>query len=109
MMFYNVFGDSVATTKNLLKAISQYTVSLATYNSKYDKVMRHEKDVFFSSQEKNGYELFKRNCGTCHNEPMLTNDSLQIMVCLWTPTIKIMEELQLLKILKIVLILECQP
>lgn len=74
-MFYNVFGDSVATTKNLLKAISQYTVSLVTYNSKYDKVMRHEKDVFFSSQEKNGYELFKRNCGTCHNEPMLTNDS----------------------------------
>ena len=66
------------------------------------------KDVFFSSQEKNGYELFKRNCGTCHNEPMLTNDSFLIMVYLWTPTIKIMEELRLLKILKTVLILECQ-
>jgi len=74
-LFYNVYGDSIVRTKSLLKALIQFTVSLVTYNSKYDKVMRHEKDIFFSEQELKGYNLFKRNCGSCHSEPLLTNDS----------------------------------
>lgn len=74
-LFYKAFGDSIATTKTLLKALAQYTVSLETYNSKYDKVMRHENGVFFTKQEESGYNLFRINCGTCHNEPLLTNDS----------------------------------
>ncbi len=74
-LFYNVFKDSIVTTKSLLKALTQFTVSLETYNSKYDKVMRHEKGIFFNEQEEKGYSLFKTNCGTCHNEPLLTNDS----------------------------------
>lgn len=74
-LFYNAFGDSLVTTKTLLKALTQFTVSLETYNSKYDKVMRHEKDVFFTEQEENGFNLFKRNCETCHREPLTTNDS----------------------------------
>ena len=47
-LFNTAFGDSVITTKKLLQAISQFTVSLQTYNSKYDKVMRQEKDIFFT-------------------------------------------------------------
>jgi len=74
-LFYNVYSDSLVTTKSLLKVLTQFTVSLVTYNSKYDKVMRHEKDIFFTEQEEKGYNLFKRNCGSCHNEPLLTNDS----------------------------------
>ncbi|WP_353083189.1 cytochrome c peroxidase [Flavobacterium sp.] len=72
-MFYKVFGDSLINTKNLLKAIGQFTVSLQSYNSKYDKVMRHEKEVFFTDQEVNGHQLFKKNCESCHKEPLLTN------------------------------------
>ena len=74
-MFFNAFGDSIATTKLLLKALAQYTVSLESYNSKYDKVQRHEKGFSFTKQEENGYNLFKINCATCHNEPLLTNTS----------------------------------
>ncbi len=74
-LFNNVFGDSLVTTKKLLKAIAQFTVSLQTYNSKYDKVTRHEKDIFFTVQEENGHQLFKRNCESCHKEPLLTNDN----------------------------------
>ena len=74
-LFFNTFGDSIATTKLLLKALAQYTVSLESYNSKYDKVQRHEKGVSFTKQEENGYNLFKINCATCHNEPLLTNSS----------------------------------
>jgi len=73
-LFYKVFGDSVITTNNLLKSIAQFTVSLQTYNSKYDKVMRHEKGFFFTEQEQNGHQLFKRNCESCHKEPLLTNE-----------------------------------
>jgi len=73
-LFYKVFGDSVITTNNLLKSIAQFTVSLQSYNSKYDKVMRHEKGVFFTEQEQNGHQLFKRNCESCHKEPLITNE-----------------------------------
>jgi cytochrome c peroxidase len=73
-LFNYAFGDSIVTTKKLLQAIAQFTVSLQSYNSKYDKVMHHEKDVFFTDQEENGHQLFKRNCESCHKEPLLTNN-----------------------------------
>ncbi len=73
-MFYRAFGDSIPTTKTLLKAITQFTVALESSNSKFDKVMRHEKDVFFTEQEANGFELFKKNCASCHRDPLFTND-----------------------------------
>lgn len=74
-LFYNAFKDSIINTKSLLKAIAQYTVSLETYNSKFDKVMRHEKDVFFTEQEEKGFELFRKKCISCHRDPLFTNDS----------------------------------
>lgn len=73
-LFYNAFNDSVITTKSLMNAITQFTVSLETTNSKFDKVMRHERDVFFTKQEENGFELFKKNCIKCHRDPLFTND-----------------------------------
>ena len=73
-MFYRAFGDSIPTTKTLLKAITQFTVALESSNSKFDKVMSHEKDVFFTEQEANGFELFKKNCASCHRDPLFTND-----------------------------------
>ena len=73
-MFYRTFGDSIPTTANLLKALTQFTVSLESYNSKFDKVMRHDKDVFFTNQEANGFDLFKKNCASCHKDPLFTND-----------------------------------
>lgn len=74
-LFYNAFNDSVISTQLVLSAIAQFTVSLESYNSKYDKVIRHEKNIFFTEQEKKGYNLFKINCATCHNEPLITNNS----------------------------------
>ena len=75
LLFYKAFGDSIPSTKLLMKALAQFTVSLVSSNSKYDKVMRHEKDIFFTVQEENGSQLFKRNCESCHREPLLTNDN----------------------------------
>ncbi|MBS1636010.1 MAG: c-type cytochrome [Bacteroidetes bacterium] len=71
--FYKAFGDSVITSQKLLKALAQYMVMLESYNSRYDKVMRHETGAVFTDAEQHGYELFKMHCASCHAEPLFTN------------------------------------
>ena len=70
-LFYNAYGDSLATGERTLKAISQFMLTLVSANSKYDRVML-QKDTF-TVKELNGYNLFKKNCSTCHKEPLFTN------------------------------------
>lgn len=76
-MFYKAFKDSIVTSQHLFKALAQFTLLLESYNSKYDKVMRKEKDVSFTPEEQNGYTLFKKNCASCHTEPLFTNHTFQ--------------------------------
>ena len=74
-LFYKAYQDSVITGEHLLKAIAQFMLTLVSSNSKYDSVMRHQ--VVFSNQEKKGYQLFKKNCNTCHAEPLFTNHEFE--------------------------------
>jgi cytochrome c peroxidase len=74
-LFYKAFGDSVITGEHTLKAISQFMLTLVSSNSKYDSVMR--KQSVFTSQENNGYVLFKKSCASCHTEPLFTNDDFR--------------------------------
>jgi cytochrome c peroxidase len=74
-LFFHAFGDSIVTGEHTLKAISQFMLSLVSANSKYDKVMRHE--LTFTAQESNGYILFKKNCASCHTEPLFTNNRFE--------------------------------
>jgi cytochrome c peroxidase len=67
-LFYAAFGDSTASSKQLLKSIAQFTSSLISSNSKYDQYIR--KEVDFTKQEKNGLKLFRKNCAACHKEPL---------------------------------------
>jgi len=62
--------DSINKTQ-LLQSISQFILSLVSANSKYDSVMQHK--LSFTTQELNGYQLFKKNCSSCHTEPLFTN------------------------------------
>jgi cytochrome c peroxidase len=73
-LFYSAFNDSVITGERFLKAMSQFMLTLVSANSKYDKVKRHEAGVVFSKQEENGYRLFKKNCASCHREPLFTTN-----------------------------------
>lgn len=70
--FKVVFGDSLITTKHLLKALAQYTVSLVSTNSKYDQYIRG--DVEFTAQEKAGLKLFKKHCNSCHTAPLFNTN-----------------------------------
>jgi cytochrome c peroxidase len=71
ILFFAAFGDSIASGAKMLKALSQFQLTLISSNSKYDKVIL--KKANFTEQEKKGYELFKKNCNSCHREPMFTN------------------------------------
>ncbi|MCF8450712.1 MAG: c-type cytochrome [Taibaiella sp.] len=73
-LFYQAFADSTITGEHFLKAISQFMLTLISANSRYDKVMRHEPGITFTSQEKNGYKLFRKNCASCHREPLFTTN-----------------------------------
>jgi len=71
-LFYAAFRDSVISGAHLLKALSQFQLTLISANAKYDQVMRGEEGVAFSAQENQGFALFKTHCQTCHPAPLFT-------------------------------------
>lgn len=75
--FYATFGDSAITGQRVLKAIAQFTGMFESFNSRYDKYMRHEPGGALSEQELNGLKIFRKNCASCHEEPLFTNYSYQ--------------------------------
>ncbi|MCO4814053.1 MAG: c-type cytochrome [Flavobacteriales bacterium] len=75
MKFSRVFGDTIISTKRLLQAITQFTGSLISSNSRYDQYQR--KEIEFSIQEKKGLKLFKKNCNSCHTAPLFNSNNLE--------------------------------
>ncbi|MCX8523163.1 c-type cytochrome [Chryseobacterium formosus] len=69
-LFYKSFGDSLATSERLMKALSQFQLTIVSAHSKYDKVKQGK--AKFTQSEKNGYQLFKQNCSSCHKEPLFS-------------------------------------
>ena len=74
-LFKEAFGTEKITGQLTLKALSQFVLLLTTSNSKYDKVVRKEEK--FTEMEQKGYNLFKTNCASCHQEPLFTNDAFE--------------------------------
>jgi cytochrome c peroxidase len=73
--FQNAFGDEDVTSQRMLKALAQFMVTLVSANSKYDKVARGEAQFTFT--ESAGYEVFKKECASCHKEPLFTDGSFR--------------------------------
>lgn len=70
--FQLVYGSDQITTAKLMNALSQFTRSLISANSKYDQVLRKEKGVTFTEQEQSGLVIFRQHCVSCHQEPLFT-------------------------------------
>jgi cytochrome c peroxidase len=75
--FKAAFGSDEITGQFVLKALAQYMVSIQSYNSKYDKVMRKEPGVAFNEYEAKGLKLFRKHCASCHTEPLFTNNAFE--------------------------------
>lgn len=69
-LFYKSFGDSLATSERVMKALSQFQLTIISANSKYDKVKQGK--AKFTASENKGYQLFKANCSSCHSEPLFS-------------------------------------
>lgn len=74
-MFFKAFGSSGINSERMLKALAQFTGSLVSAHSKYDRVMRGE--ATFIDQEAHGYRLFQKHCSGCHKEPLFTDFSFR--------------------------------
>jgi cytochrome c peroxidase len=74
-LFMEVYGDTAITTERLLKAISQFELTLVSANSKYDR-LQQSRDTF-TRQEGNGYLIFQKNCTSCHREPLFTHQDFE--------------------------------
>lgn len=72
-LFENAFGDNVITGERVLKALSQFMLTLVSNNAKFDSVMRSQS--VFTEKEHKGYAVFKKHCNACHTEPLFTNDA----------------------------------
>lgn len=75
--FLSAFGDSVISTPNLLHALSNFTLALVSANSKYDLMKRGVVGSEFTEQETRGYQLFLKNCNSCHTEPLFHSNSFK--------------------------------
>lgn len=70
-LFKKAYGSSEITGARMLKAMSQFQLTLVSSGSKYDLV-KAGLDTF-TIKEVAGYELFKTHCNSCHTEPLFTN------------------------------------
>jgi cytochrome c peroxidase len=70
-LFYKAYNDSTITGEHVLKALSQFQLTLVSAGSKYDRVKQNK--AKFTEQEENGYKLFLENCNACHTEPLFSN------------------------------------
>ena len=70
-LFFKSFGDSIISGERTLKALAQFQLTLISCNSKYDKVkMGFDK---LNNKEKNGYDIFLKQCNSCHTEPLFSS------------------------------------
>jgi len=74
-LFKAAFGTPEISSQRMLKALAQFTGSIVSADSKYDKVQRGE--ATFTPGELNGYNFFKANCAACHKEPLFTDYSFR--------------------------------
>ena len=74
-LFQKAFGDDDINSQRMLKALTQFQLTLVSANSKWDKVKRGEAQ--FTEYEQRGYAIFQAKCNSCHTEPLFTDNSFR--------------------------------
>lgn len=74
-MFREAFNDDKITSENMYKALDQFVISLVSADSRFDKVQQG-KDAF-TTEEQQGYDVFKNKCAVCHSGILFTDFSLR--------------------------------
>jgi cytochrome c peroxidase len=77
-MFKAAFGTEQITAERMLKALSQFMLSLVSANAKYDKYQRKEAGVNLTADELEGMSLFEsKGCKSCHAGQLFSDESFR--------------------------------
>lgn len=76
-LFKKAFGSEQITSGNFLKALAQFQVALVSANSRYDKYVRGEAGGTLSDAEKQGLDIFKQKCASCHEGELFTDNAFR--------------------------------
>jgi len=71
--FKRVYGTWFIRPELITQALSQFTATLISANSKYDRVNQGRET--FDPNEEAGYQVFRSKCASCHTEPLFTDHS----------------------------------
>jgi cytochrome c peroxidase len=74
-MFARAFGTPEITGERVLKALSQFMVTMISANSRYDKYVRNEGGTL-TQDELRGLQLFnEKGCANCHSGALFTDQT----------------------------------
>ncbi|MEN8966313.1 MAG: cytochrome c peroxidase [Polaribacter sp.] len=74
-LFEEAFGDQEINSERMLKALSQFMITMISASSKYDKVVRNEENTAFTESETAGLKTFENKCASCHSGALFTDKS----------------------------------
>lgn len=77
LLFQKAYGSSEITSVKMLKAMAQFMVMMVSANSRYDKYVRQEAGANFTADEKEGLQLFKAKCQSCHATDLFTDQTFR--------------------------------
>ena len=72
-LFARAFGSPGIDTQRLLRALTQFTGTLVSADSRYDRYVQG-RDAF-TMRERAGLDLFRQHCASCHREPLFSDFS----------------------------------
>ncbi len=75
-LFKSAFGSEEITTERMMKALSQFMMSMVSATSRYDYMMMGDASAM-TTEEKQGMVLFRQNCGSCHAGELFTDFSFR--------------------------------
>ena len=75
-MFKKAFGTSEINSERMMKALSQFMLSLVSANSKYDSYKKGD-IAALNAQEKEGMSIFNTKCSACHSGELFTDFSFR--------------------------------
>ncbi|MDA3616582.1 cytochrome-c peroxidase [Polluticaenibacter yanchengensis] len=76
-LFKKAYGSETITTATFMKSLSQFMLMCISSNSKYDSVIQKLGNTQFTDEEAAGYKLVQQKCGSCHAEPLFTDNSFR--------------------------------
>ncbi|WP_439584326.1 cytochrome-c peroxidase [Dyadobacter bucti] len=75
-MFTAAFGTDEINTERMMKALSQFMVTMVSATSKYDYYKLGDANAL-NAQEKEGMSIFQKNCSSCHQGELFTDYSFR--------------------------------